>query len=239
MDLSTIADLTDDQKTGLLALIQAGTDETAVTHKAAIAAAIKVETEGLKSKNTELLAEKKAVQEKSATAQKEREEAEMAGKDKAIKDAKDFESLQAAMADKDKLLAERDVSLAEAVEKEADLIKGFAIERDSATLIQTVKDLSSKFVVRGNPAADMYMSKTYMDGLEVRDGGVFPKDKAITYDQFVKNINDAKENASYIVGTGGSGSGATGNQGNGGAGTNAFDKLSPADRLVEIRKQNP
>ena len=235
MDISGIEGLTEAQTISIMGLFKTSSDEAAVSHKEAISAAVKVETEGLKKKNSELLAEKKAVQDKNTQAQKEREESDMAAKDKAVKDATTFEEVTKALAERDKLIQNQNVSIVKAKQDAEEVQKNFTIERNNATLSQAVKDLSSKFVVRDNPAANMYMSTLYKDGLEVRDGGVFPKDKTVTYDQFVSNINDAKENASYIVGTGGSGGGAPGNQSNGRAETNTmsaekFNQLDPLQK---------
>lgn len=216
LDLTGIEGLTDAQKK---AIISAHTEELA----------------GLKKSRDDLLGESKAAKAKAEAAERKREEAEVAAAEKAIKDAKDVESIRTALAAKESLVA----SLEErAKERE----KEFTLERESAILTQSVMDLVGKHVKQTDPAAKMFMTAQFQSGLEVRDGKVVPKDAAQDLDAYTKAIVGNKDYAPYVIGGQGSGGGAPGNQSNSGAGTKSitrsqFEEMDPIAQAEHFRSK--
>jgi len=206
LDLSGVQDLTDKQK-------------------AAIIEAHDADTAGLKKSRDDILGESKAAKAKAEAAAKEKEKAEVAAADKAITDAKDLESVRTALAAKESLVASLE-------EKAKTREKEFTLEREAGILTQSVQDLVTQNVNVKDPAAKMFMTAKFKEGLEIRDGKTQPKDAAQTLDTYTKAIVDDKAHASYIVGGNGSGGGASGNQSNSRAGAKSitreqFDTLNP------------
>jgi len=191
--------------------------------KTAINAAHDADVKGLKKNLDEAVTQRKADQKAATEAEQKRVEAEEKAKIEAATKDKDFEALQAA-------IAERDARI-ETQKQE------FTAAQNSAILDRQVNDFIRDNVPKNDPAAREWISKQFRQGLKVsEDGKAVPATAGVTIDQYIESVKGNKENARYILGSAGAGGGAAGNPGGGGAAPNLKD-LPAVERLKIANKQ--